>query len=227
MSSPSPGLFSWGLPAVSSLIGFSVGVSFFSWVEPRRPRRPGEIRSAGEGSAPDREEMATFVRSFIPCLRATTSRHHPPQNHTHSVFGILGAEAGCLRGRSFPCHRHQTPPSRCPPSQPHLDLLKHSTGWVGDVSCCECVRACTVRWLVRVAHLGGHIQGTDSESARSSRHRPASLQSGWPQSGAARPTPEGGKKLCNASYQTCTTTHKTAECNRCYWSLKTETHCFL
>lgn len=61
----SPGLFSWGLPAGSSFAGFSVGMSFFSWVELRLPRRPGE-RSAGEGSAPEREEMLNGVISL--CL---------------------------------------------------------------------------------------------------------------------------------------------------------------
>lgn len=47
----SPGLFSCGLPAGSSVVGLSVNVSLFSWAELLLPRRPGE-RSAGEGSAP-------------------------------------------------------------------------------------------------------------------------------------------------------------------------------
>lgn len=68
--SASPGLFSWGLPAGSSLAGFSAVVSFFSWVELRRPRRPGETRSAGDGSAPDGEELLncgiSFIHSFFP-----------------------------------------------------------------------------------------------------------------------------------------------------------------
>lgn len=49
-----------------------------------------------------------------------------------------------------------------------------------------------LRLPVCPAHLDGHIQGKDSESARSSRHTLLSLPSGWLQSGAARLTP-GGK----------------------------------
>lgn len=63
-----PGLFSWGLPAASSLTGFSEGGSFFSWVELRLPRRPGE-RSAGEGSAPESGEVVerfNVILSFCP-----------------------------------------------------------------------------------------------------------------------------------------------------------------
>lgn len=51
MEDISPGLFSCGLPAGSSVVGLSVNVSLFSWAELLLPRRPGE-RSAGEGSAP-------------------------------------------------------------------------------------------------------------------------------------------------------------------------------
>lgn len=60
-----PGLFSWGFPPASSLAGFSVGVSFFSTVELRRPRRPGEISRAGEGSAPNVKELFSIGVSII------------------------------------------------------------------------------------------------------------------------------------------------------------------
>lgn len=62
-----------------------------------------------------------------------------------------------------------------------------------DMSFWECMCADRVRLSVRLAHLGGRIRGKDSESARSSRHTLASLQSGWLRSGAARLTP--GEKI--------------------------------
>lgn len=129
--------------------------------------------------------------SFSPTISMCFSLplHHSSLSQTYSRFGILEAEAWCLRGRSSLCPHHQTPPSHCPPSPRHLVLLKHKTEqriWVagnvwGNVS--------TVRLLVCLAHLDGRIQGKGSENARSSRHTLVFLWSEWPQSGAARLTP--------------------------------------
>lgn len=62
----SPGLFSRGLNAGSSLAAFSEVESFFSCVELLLPRRPGD-RSAGEGSAPEEQncKMVKYVSVFL------------------------------------------------------------------------------------------------------------------------------------------------------------------
>ncbi len=182
----SPGLFSCGLPAGSSLAGFSVSVSFFSWVELRRPRRPGEIRSAGEGSAPDKEvKVYWLILSF--CLPFFPSFFLKPYSQQIWYPG----------GRSLMFAREILPLS--PSSNSTITLPSFSsspgppkaqhTGWRTWVAGNVPVYAYRVRLSVRLAHLDGRIQGKDSANVRSSRHTLASLQSGWPQSGAARLTP--------------------------------------
>lgn len=127
-----------------------------------------------------------------------------------------------MRGRSFLCLHHQTPPSHCPPSPPHLDLLKHNTHDGGHkvAGMYQCMCAEWGCWRVLLTHLDGRIQGKGSESARSSRHTLVSLQSGWPRSGAARLTPEknitNSQRVSVKATKHSTITNKTAKCNKCH-----------
>lgn len=168
----------------------------------------------------ERRDCWDGLTSFCHSVCLSLSFRPYFQHHTHSGFDIPGEEAWCLRGRFFLCLHHQTPPSRCPPSLLHLDLLKFDTQHRGhELLEMHRLYGCTHARLqlpVCPAHLDGHIQGKDSESARSSRHTLLSLPSGWLQSGAAHLTPGGGGKfvhICVAFVEFYSKQSSTAQLN--------------